>query len=476
MTEIDGILLHDEEHSHEGNNHLNSVMIALYYWYIQIPARFLEEHKLFHVSICQDLHLFGRIRVSTEGINGVLSGKKDDLEFYEEALRKEADRFLSNPSNSKRSERYGETLDVKYCHMRKDIPEEKQKFDSLSVKIVKEVVSLNDTANNHPKRRGQKKHRYKLQDLSLSTVEGRVNQNMQNQKYLKQFQSAPHLSPQEWNERLLLSAQTKRIINDQPKTDDRRQVESKVAPSANESDAIIIDARNVYESRIGHFTVDGVPTLLTNTRKFSSIIPVLQEAIPYLAGKTVFMYCTGGVRCERASVYLQALAESEQWPGDLAKPKQVFQLEGGIQKYLEMYGNLEISNSQVEEIVKKNHTVDPTPCLYKGKNFVFDMRRYDPIVGQPGKSAGQCTLCANPHDDYDNGFAPSENNEARCCRCRMLILICNTCREKVKVWGEMSEHCVTNDSVDMRPELFCGLGGKECVDDGNKVHYKIVNG
>jgi len=516
-----------------------TIMIALYYIYIEIPWKTLDDHKEFHTATCSDLHLLGRIRISTEGINGVLSGTKTNLESYEEMLKKKIadDRFLNHPcskaskATTTTTERYGETLDIKYCHLRNDLPIESQTFQALSVKITREVVSLNETSssktgpqsqgnnskrNSRRRRRGRNKKNprnaavvneeathVKGQGDDDNTVLEKESKNQiepdpepEQSICLDNFEPANHLTPQEWNKRLLLSTQHKPTISHngtQTSDGDGGDLEQK-----DMSDAIIIDARNVYESRIGHFAVDGVPTLLTNTRKYSSISTVLNASIPHIAGKDVYMYCTGGVRCERASVYVQALAQSDRWPKDLPKPKQVYQLQGGIQKYLETYGTMETPSSKIvegggdeilldqESSVSENLT---TPCLYKGKNFVFDPRRYDPKVGQPGKP-GKCTVCACPHDDYDNGYAPCENKETRCCRCRVLVLVCYGCRDNVRVRGETNEdrdkiECNEGRddpspgiplSVKDKPQLFCGPEGKECIDDGNKAdHFEIVH-
>ena len=259
-----------------------------------------------------------------------------------------------------------------------------------------------------------------------------------------------------------------------------------------EASAVIVDARNVYESRVGHFAVPGVPTLLTNTRKYSSLPQVLEGRAEDLAGKHVFMYCTGGVRCERASALLRGLADSDAW-GDRPKPRGIYQLGGGIQRYLERYGRPQREGGGDGAETEREEGSDPpptattvsradrggegergggeeeesvsTPCLYRGKNFVFDPRRTDPVVA-PGPIAGRCLLCSSPWDDYDNGRPPSDGGEARCRRCRMLILVCDGCRSGVRAWGE--EDKGSGDGV-VRPEVFCGPGGIACVDEGNTV-------
>jgi predicted sulfurtransferase len=207
------------------------------------------------------------------------------------------------------------------------------------------------------------------------------------------------------------------------------------------------------------------------------------EAAEALAGKKVFMYCTGGVRCERAGSYLRALSESNAgaWK-DKPAPKGIYQLKGGIQKYLEAFGEVEKIDGSNDGTPPERYLEEspkPTACLYRGKNFVFDPRRTDPVVGSgiakppsdtgSGDSndsninhrislVGKCIICSAPHDDYDNGHAPSEGREARCCRCRVLVLVCNDCRCGVKSWGEAEEG---------KDELFCGEAGRVCVDEGN---------
>lgn len=135
------------------------------------------------------------------------------------------------------------------------------------------------------------------------------------------------------------------------------------------------------------------------------------------------------------------------------------------------------------------------PCLYRGKNFVFDPRRTDPVIGRGIATAdakcdaatggndggygcislvGRCVVCSAPHDDYDNGHAPCEEREARCRRCRVLVLVCDGCRERVRCWGEDDppSSCVGDDDEGgtvacKKVDLFCGKGGKECIDEGN---------
>jgi predicted sulfurtransferase len=165
------------------------------------------------------------------------------------------------------------------------------------------------------------------------------------------------------------------------------------------------------------------------------------------------MYCTGGVRCERVSMLVQSLYPE----------KRVYQLQGGIQTYLasqhvkSVTGESSSCAEQVEGSTDK--ACRSTTHLFQGKNFVFDPRRTDPLHG-PTAVVGKCLVCSTAHDDYDNGHAPSEQKEARCNTCRMLILACNTCRPNYACWGEQGAEGQSSD----RPLLYCGLD--RCVHEG----------
>lgn len=146
---------------------------------------------------------------------------------------------------------------------------------------------------------------------------------------------------------------------------------------------VMLDVRNGYESAIGHFKSPVNPTYLLNTRKFSDT--VLDE----VPERPVLAYCTGGVRCE-------ALARS--YTGD----KDLYLLDGGICKYMEHFGEA---------------------GYFKGKNFTFDRRRYEP---NGNGLVGRCLYCDSEHDNYDHGDAVGDK-EVRCRKCRVLCLVCDGC-------------------------------------------------
>ncbi|KAL0387329.1 UNVERIFIED_CONTAM: Rhodanese-like domain-containing protein 6 [Sesamum radiatum] len=150
------------------------------------------------------------------------------------------------------------------------------------------------------------------------------------------------------------------------------------------------DARNLYETRIGKFDAPDVKTLDPEIRQYSDLPSWIDNNTEQLRGNNILMYCTGGIRCEMASAYIRSKG---------AGFENVFQLYGGIQRYMEQFSD---------------------GGFFKGKNFVFDHRV---SVGSSDSNVlGACLLCGAPFDDY--------TSRCRCTHCRMLVLICDSCREK----------------------------------------------
>lgn len=131
-----------------------------------------------------------------------------------------------------------------------------------------------------------------------------------------------------------------------------------------DEDFVMIDVRNDYESRIGHF--EGAITPDVNS--FYEFPGWLEQAeIP--KQKKVLMYCTGGIRCEKFSV----LMKEKGW-------EDVNQLHGGILRYAK------------EE--KGKH--------YKGKCFVFDDRLVVPVNENNLEPIARCEITGKPADSYIN--------------------------------------------------------------------------
>jgi len=124
-------------------------------------------------------------------------------------------------------------------------------------------------------------------------------------------------------------------------------------------ETVIIDVRNAYESAIGHFAPpEGGAKLIDPKMRNSHDWPgwlAKSETQDMLNGKRVMMYCTGGIRCERASALLGEVAAAT--PG--FKPKGIYELRGGIERYLKTF---------------------PEGGAWAGKNYVFD-RRLVQVIG-----------------------------------------------------------------------------------------------
>lgn len=158
---------------------------------------------------------------------------------------------------------------------------------------------------------------------------------------------------------------------------------------------ICVDMRNHYESEIGHF--EGAVTPDVDT--FRDSLDIIEEDLKNnKEDKNLLMYCTGGIRCEKASAYYKHKGF-----------KNVFQLEGGIIEY----------TRQVKEQGIENK--------FKGKNFVFDHRKSERISEDV---VSNCHQCGTPCDVHVNCA-----NEA----CHLLFIQCDSCKEKMN--GCCSDEC-----------------------------------
>ncbi len=157
--------------------------------------------------------------------------------------------------------------------------------------------------------------------------------------------------------------------------------------SDNPEDLVILDARNNFESRIGTFRGSITPDI-TNFRDLPKFI---DEHADLFENKQVLMHCTGGIRCERATAYLQKKGIA----------KKVYQIKGGIVRYTEQYPD--------------GH--------FRGKNYVFDRRV---AVRVNDDVLTHCDLCPALCDDYTNCINAECNNHYISCK-QCLQKTGNTC-------------------------------------------------
>jgi len=145
--------------------------------------------------------------------------------------------------------------------------------------------------------------------------------------------------------------------------------------------------RNHYESEVGHF--EGA--ILPDVETFREQLPVVAEMLADQKERNIVMYCTGGIRCEKASAYMKYKGFHN-----------VFQLEGGIIEY-------------TSQIRKQN-----LPNKFIGKNFVFDERLGERISQD---IIAHCHQCGEPCDTHTNC-----SNDA----CHILFIQCDKCAEEYK--------------------------------------------
>jgi len=147
---------------------------------------------------------------------------------------------------------------------------------------------------------------------------------------------------------------------------------------------VLVDMRNHYESEIGHFKNAITPDVDT----FRDSLDIIEEDLKdHKEDKKLVMYCTGGIRCEKASAYYKHKGF-----------QQVYQLEGGIIEYARQIENEGLENK------------------FKGKNFVFDHRRGERISDE---IISNCHQCGKPCDTHENCA-----NEA----CHLLFIQCEECK------------------------------------------------
>jgi len=296
--------------------------ILLYYCYAPIadPEAFREEHHL----LCLQHNLLGRIIVSDEGLNGTVSGLKEDCDKYMAAVK-------ADP-------RFAKT-DFKVD------PSDKHAFTKLHVRYKPEIVHSG------------------LQHIDPNQRTG------------------VHLSPQEFKE------------------------------MKDREDVVVLDVRSDYEHSVGRFK-NAVTLDIENFREFPDKVGELKEKYK---DKKILTYCTGGIKCEKASAFLL-----EQGFED------VYQLHGGIIKY-----GMEAGGEDFE-----------------GKCYVFDNRVAVDVNKVNPKVISRCYVCDTESDRMVNCANPV---------CNRHVPICESCGHEME--GACSAEC--KEHPEKRPYDGTGYYQKE---------------
>ncbi|KAI4899923.1 hypothetical protein NFI96_019501 [Prochilodus magdalenae] len=318
--------------------------VLLYYCYCQI-----QDPKLicaWQNELCSKLHLTGKVRVATEGINGTVGGTKTATSLYIKAMLSHPIFKVMQVEDFKTSEGNAE------C------------FTELKVGVYKEIVPMG---------------------VDPDIISYRL--------------AGTHLEPEEFH----------------------KQVQSLLEDGSSKTDTLLLDCRNFYESRIGQFK----NCLAPDIRKFSYFPDYVDKNLDLFRNKKVLMYCTGGIRCERGSAYLRSKNVC----------KEVYQLKGGIHKYLEQFPE----------------------GFYRGKLFVFD-ERY--AISFNDDIISDCRYCGAPWDQYrlcSTDFCCQLVLSCPSCRQKGLTACCPVCQAKEKITSYSSSHGRAHreecECTDSRPRI-----------------------
>ncbi len=186
-------------------------------------------------------------------------------------------------------------------------------------------------------------------------------------------------------------------------------------------DTIVVDMRNHYEFEVGHFE----QAIEIPSDTFREQLPMAADMLKEEKNKNIIMYCTGGIRCEKASAFMLHQGF-----------KNVFHLEGGIINYA----------NQIKE--------KGLPNKFKGKNFVFDNRLGERITEEV---IAKCHQCGKPADTHVNCA-----NEG----CHLLFIQCEVCKEKFE--GCCSKECLDFIYLPVEQQIELRKG----IDKGRNIFNK----
>ena len=191
-------------------------------------------------------------------------------------------------------------------------------------------------------------------------------------------------------------------------------------------DTIVVDMRNHYEYEVGHF--DKAIEVPSDT--FREQLPMSAEMLEERKERTIIMYCTGGIRCEKASAYLLHKGFTN-----------VFHLEGGIIQYAHTVKEQGLENK------------------FRGKNFVFDDRLGERISDEV---IARCHQCGKPADTHTNC-----RNEG----CHLLFIQCAACAATHE--GCCSAECQETIHLPVEEQKALRKGVEKGVHTFNKARNRV---
>lgn len=475
--------------------------VILFYKYHPLSDDFnvMEQYRMILQTLCESLTLQGRILIgcskTSEGINGTLSNMNYvSVLFFtyallhdENSLQKHYDQHNHNDYQNDISNinenisTYKIAVETYWKQTKKffqfigepelmiESPEDfkwstttvttndndAQLFPDLNIKLVKELIGT-----------------------------GGLFTSIQHHDIAKGY-----LTPNEWHQHL-----SRQFNNTSNNIDNHDDGETK---KKDDNDSIIIDCRNIKEYDIGHFNNSIHPNMTT----FAQFPQWVQNHSHILESKkNIYMYCTGGIRCEKASAYIRNILPTND-------NTNVYHLKGGIHKYLEEYGSSTSHHVSVETATTTTTSQTETSSLWHGKNFVFDsrvsadanthgissLRHQDGIdnsnnvvdeshqLGVNGNSievdnrntvhqessfnnninnyhdniVGRCLYCEVPYDVFDSNCI--------CTVCREPVLVCMTCRNNM-----LEYHCKNHFHL-----KSCYFTNLKCITSINDLQQQL---
>ncbi len=190
-------------------------------------------------------------------------------------------------------------------------------------------------------------------------------------------------------------------------------------------DVVVVDMRNHYEYEVGHFK----NAIEIPSDTFREQLPMAVDMLKDNKDKHIVMYCTGGIRCEKASAYMKHQGF-----------KNVYHIEGGIIHYAQTAKEQGVANKFI------------------GKNFVFDERRGERISEDV---IAHCHQCGEPNDMHVNC-----ENQA----CHLLFIQCDSC--KTNMQGCCSKECVDVINLPEEEQKILRKG----IDKGSMIFNKSKQG
>ena len=216
-------------------------------------------------------------------------------------------------------------------------------------------------------------------------------------------------------------------INDYDITNVGQHLNAKQWNEAINDGAIVVDMRNHYESEIGHFK----NAILPDAETFREELPMVEKMLEGKEDENILLYCTGGIRCEKASAYLKHKGF-----------KSINQLYGGIINYVH-----EVNENGLEN-------------KFIGKNFVFDDRLAERVSDEIISS---CHQCEKPCDNHTN---------CKNLHCNLLFLQCEECNKKYQNCCSTSCIEIINLTEEEQKKWRSGRENKKMFHSHRKVNLK----